>query len=136
MKSDSKQIIQSFLGYNSCVRFDMAMEAAATQTILATVAVTASQLLRCLVLFTVAWLLLLNFNCNYLNINMESKTKTQVVNLTVVRHGQSEANITKTLQVCNIEHHIILRNCFAPLVRRIFIIHLSICGILEDFPTK
>ena len=41
---------------------------------------------------------------------MESETKTQVVNLTVVRHGQSEANITKTLQVCNIEHHIILKN--------------------------
>jgi len=29
---------------------------------------------------------------------MESETKMQVVNLTVVRHGQSEANIAKTLQ--------------------------------------
>ena len=41
---------------------------------------------------------------------MDSETKTQVVNLTVVRHGQSEANITRTLQVCSIEHHIILKN--------------------------
>ena len=32
---------------------------------------------------------------------MDSETKMQVVNLTVVRHGQSEANIAKTLQVCN-----------------------------------
>merc|ERR1712141_587906 len=51
-----------------------------------------------LIYFRVAWLLLLNFNYNYLNINMESETKMQVVNLTVVRHGQSEANIAKTLQ--------------------------------------